>query len=119
MPKTRFSEMIEARMREQNISQHELSRRANLSQSSINRFLSKTDEQLLSSKLSTFVELARATNVDLMLLLSTIVPADVIRSGGSREEVARAIGLLPEEKRQIVVELIRALAFGSGNVPNK
>lgn len=113
---TEFARLVQARLREQGKSQREATANSDISHVQLGRVLRRDEEQLLHTELFTLVAVARALNIDLMTLLETFVPEDVLR--GDRDSVARSISMLPQEKQQIISQLIRSLALsqdkGSG-----
>lgn len=106
---TEFARLVKARIREQGKSQRETAANSDISHVQLGRMLKRSEEQLMHTELFTLVAVARALNIDLMTLLETFVPEDVLR--GDRESVARSISMLPQEKQQIISQLIRSLAL--------
>lgn len=106
---TEFARLVKARIREQGKSQREAAANSDISHVQLGRMLKRSEEQLMHTELFTLVAVARALNIDLMTLLETFVPEDVLR--GDRESVARSISMLPQEKQQIISQLIRSLAL--------
>lgn len=106
---TEFARLVKARIREQGKSQRETVANSEISHVQLGRMLKRSEEQLMHTELFTLVAVARALNIDLMTLLETFVPEDVLR--GDRESVARSISMLPQEKQQIISQLIRSLAL--------
>ena len=106
---TEFARLVQARLREQGKSQREATANSDISHVQLGRVLKRDEEQLLHTELFTLVAVARALNIDLITLLETFIPEDVLR--GDRDSVARSISMLPQEKQQIISQLIRSLAL--------
>jgi transcriptional regulator with XRE-family HTH domain len=105
---TEFARLIKARLHGQGLSQRQAAEKSDLSHTQLSRMLQRSNERLLHTELATLVAIARTLNIDLLTLLETFVPNDILRS--DRDSIARSISVLPKERQKAVAELIRALA---------
>jgi transcriptional regulator with XRE-family HTH domain len=111
-----LSEFILSEMKRLEISARELSRRAGLGESTVQKIIDERDSRIPS--IETLEKLAKATGHPLLTLVRLVKP-DASDVDAEALVMARRIQALPEATRQVLEEMTRIAVLGKDNEAHK